>query len=600
MALRPVLIALMLLLAPSLAAHAADEVRVLIDVSGSMKRTDPNNLRAPALRLLVGLLPADSRAGVWTFGQYVNNTVPEGAVDRAWRAQAQRAAGAIHSRGLFTDIGAALDRATRDWQEPDPDTRRSIILLSDGMVDVSKEPGANDRARRRLLKQTLPALQRAGINVHTIALSTEADAALLERLATGTGASFEQTDSAERLQRLFLRLFERAVARDSLPLDDNRFTVDDSISELTLLAFRDPAGEPVRLLPPGGVEYSHQQHPPHVRWHRENGYELVTVDKPAAGEWRLLAQLDPDNRVMIVTDLQLQTSELPNNLLAGEKLPLKASLTEDGKIIDRQEFLEVIALRVEQHGEDGTPPRQWRLSDNGLGHDRRAGDGVFELQLDESLSQGAHRLSVLVDGRTFQRQKNHTVRVYASPLSVERDALPGGEGWRLDLRRAVDWVDAESLRIGANLRLPEGGAEQLDARRQGPEHWQLEVRGLMPGLSYPLTLEVAGRTEDGREFRVQLDTIELRGPAAQDTPAEPPAEPTPDEPHTEENTPEAPDDEGGINWLFVGAVVVVGNLALFGIIGIIVHMLRQRRMAMPSVGEDEEAPEAPSDDGSKD
>ena len=32
------------------------DVRVLIDVSGSMKKNDPKNLRSPALRLLVGLL----------------------------------------------------------------------------------------------------------------------------------------------------------------------------------------------------------------------------------------------------------------------------------------------------------------------------------------------------------------------------------------------------------------------------------------------------------------------------------------------------------------------------------------------------------------
>jgi len=56
------------------------DVRVLIDISGSMKKNDPNNLRRPALRLLVGLLPEDSRAGVWTFGQYVNMQVPLGKV----------------------------------------------------------------------------------------------------------------------------------------------------------------------------------------------------------------------------------------------------------------------------------------------------------------------------------------------------------------------------------------------------------------------------------------------------------------------------------------------------------------------------------------
>ncbi len=65
------------------------DIRILIDVSGSMKKNDPNNLRAPALRLLVGLLPNDAMAGTWTFGKYVNMLVPFRNVNAAWNKQAE-------------------------------------------------------------------------------------------------------------------------------------------------------------------------------------------------------------------------------------------------------------------------------------------------------------------------------------------------------------------------------------------------------------------------------------------------------------------------------------------------------------------------------
>ena len=48
------------------------DVRIIVDISGSMKDTDPDNLRQPAVRLLARLLPEGASAGVWTFGQYVN------------------------------------------------------------------------------------------------------------------------------------------------------------------------------------------------------------------------------------------------------------------------------------------------------------------------------------------------------------------------------------------------------------------------------------------------------------------------------------------------------------------------------------------------
>ena len=43
------------------ATEPVNDVRVMIDISGSMKHNDPHNLRAPALRLLTGLLPKGAR-----------------------------------------------------------------------------------------------------------------------------------------------------------------------------------------------------------------------------------------------------------------------------------------------------------------------------------------------------------------------------------------------------------------------------------------------------------------------------------------------------------------------------------------------------------
>ena len=90
------------------------DVRILIDISGSMKQNDPENLRRPALRLLVGLLPPETRAGVWTFGQYVNMQIPLGQVDPAWKARARKSSASIGSPGQFTHIEQALKRATED------------------------------------------------------------------------------------------------------------------------------------------------------------------------------------------------------------------------------------------------------------------------------------------------------------------------------------------------------------------------------------------------------------------------------------------------------------------------------------------------------
>jgi len=121
------------------AGNQVADVRVLIDISGSMKKSDPDNLRIPATRLIAGLMPEGSRSGVWTFGRYINMLVPVRIVDDEWRELAKEKSALINSAGLYTNIEGVLENASSGWFEYDPNTKRNIILLSDGYVDVSKK-----------------------------------------------------------------------------------------------------------------------------------------------------------------------------------------------------------------------------------------------------------------------------------------------------------------------------------------------------------------------------------------------------------------------------------------------------------------------------
>ncbi|MFQ5488733.1 MAG: VWA domain-containing protein, partial [Gammaproteobacteria bacterium] len=322
---------MLLLLAPGLAttAHGAPtkDIRILIDVSGSMKRNDPDNLRVPALKLITGLLPRDSQAGVWTFGRYVNMLVSHGTVDDAWRSRAMTAAEQLNSHGLYTNLEATLADATWDWSQPaGEEGLRTVILLTDGYVDISPDQQENSASRKRILNEILPRLQRAGVTIHTIALADDADHMLLRQLATASGGRYEKA-SADGLERIFFHLFEEAAEPETLPLVDNTVLVDDSIEELTLLIFHRPAAPPTRLTTPHGIDFGAERLPPNVRWHHEERYDLITIDQPMAGTWRVTADTDPDNRVMVVTDLNVIATRLPENLGLDERYTFLVSLT---------------------------------------------------------------------------------------------------------------------------------------------------------------------------------------------------------------------------------------------------------------------------------
>ena len=145
-----------------LAAEPRYDFRIVIDVSGSMKQSDPQNLRVPALKLMNGLIPTGSRAGVWTFGRYVDMSVKWGAVNDAWRKQADLGADKIHSNALLTNIESALARASVGWNKPDTKTSRILLLLTDGKVDVSKDTAKNEHSRALVLGQEPACAQASG------------------------------------------------------------------------------------------------------------------------------------------------------------------------------------------------------------------------------------------------------------------------------------------------------------------------------------------------------------------------------------------------------------------------------------------------------
>lgn len=538
------------------------DVRVLIDISGSMKHNDPHNLRAPALRLIVGLLPAGAEGGVWTFGQYVNMLVPLDVVDDRWKLKARGASRQINSNGLYTNIEDALKRATWDWNTPDPHVRRSIIMLTDGIVDVSKDAAVDKASRERIVDRILPRLQKAGATIYTIALSSGADASLLKQLAAGTKGWYEQVDDADALEKSFLHMFEKTTRRDTLPLVDNKIKVDDHIQELTLLVFHKDDAEPTRLADPVGKTIGQQGAPDNVQWHHETRYDLITIEKPLPGQWRVLADTDPDNRVMVVTNLKMRTTTLPNHLLMGKKPPLTMSLTQDGATITKEAFLKFVDAKVSQIDVNGSR-KDMPLKDDGKAPDQTANDGVFTAQLGD-LTPGQHEIRVLVDGITFQRESQQIVQVDKTPVvaTIKAQDPDKPDAYTLSVFPRDGLIDTETMTLHATVTDPHGKDAAFDVPKTHPGEWSHAVNAAVTPGVYTVRLKVESRDKDGQTVTYDMDPMTF-GKAPENAPAEtakdapPPAKP--------EKAPEAapaepaqtgPDTQDS-HWALIISVVVI-------------------------------------------
>lgn len=479
------------------------DVRILIDVSGSMKKNDPNNLRAPALRLVLGLLPDDAKAGVWTFAKYVNMLVPIRDVNEAWKVEAERQSNQIHSYGLYTNIEQALNKATASHKLVDPNVRRSVILLSDGLVDVAAGEEVSKTSRQRILDNIVPRLKKAGVAVHTIALSSTADHELLRAVSIATDGWYEQVDTADELQRVFLHLFEKAAQRDTVPLTDNNFKIDDSVSEMTLLVFRSEGTRDTELVLPDLSRLKNDELPGNVRWHHEDNYDLITIDQPLSGDWKIDADLDPDNRVMVVTDLKLQTIDLPNNILIGETFDFEASLTEKDEIIVREDFLTLVDAQMKEENE---------LADEVLTDlNDSLQQGVYRANIGDLFQPGRNDVVVTMSSATFERQRRQSINVVETPFDVQIEQLTdvATRTHRLTLKPDLELIKSENISIAAMLTATDGSEWSYDVMKNLDDDWQLTLADLQAGEDYSLALQIRGETVKGRSLFLQPSPIVL-------------------------------------------------------------------------------------------
>ncbi|HEY3698811.1 MAG TPA: vWA domain-containing protein, partial [Spongiibacteraceae bacterium] len=574
------MLAMSLLVGVSVAAPAATathpDVRVLIDISGSMKQNDPHNLRKPALDLLVRLFPKEAKAGVWTFGENVAVLVPDKNVSEGWRAIARSKAVQITSDSLYTNIPAALERAAENI---DNTYRTSFILLTDGMVDISKSEAENRAARQHLLNDILPRLRSAGVVVHSIALSKSADRELMERLAADTGGLFAVAETADQLKQVFLQAFDAAAPAEQVPLAGNHFLVDSSIEELTALVLHKES-KPVELVSPDNKHHSFANHGDDFKWFQGDGFDLITVTKPYEGEWTAVAELEKGSRITIVSNLSLAASRFSESLFV-DSVPaeITAALKQQGEAIKDPIFLKLVKFGATiQRREDG---KQWTLD---LSADNPTpADGYFHGAMNMLGEPGTYDLAINADGKTFQRSQKQTVAVRENfdVRVAATDSIPPAHSVTLFAQNPA--IDSGASAVTAHIKSSDGKTVD-QAIAVADREWTLTLDSAEQSGRIEVYFDIAGQNTNGEKFNYRSATVAIgqsgnqiiappqKQAAAAETAHEEPkpaAAPAPAHAETKKAEPApaiAPADnkKDWHKWVLYGGLVL-GNLLILGL-----------------------------------
>jgi uncharacterized protein (TIGR03503 family) len=433
--------------------------------------------------------------------------VPVAKVDDVWRAKAKKSSINISSLGLQTNLVGALNDAA--WGlSADSGFQQSIILLTDGKLDMAEAGAANaeqinTQERATLMTQVLDKYRDAGANVHTLALSDLADKDLLQEIALETDGLYSEAQDAESLMKAFLRAFDRAVPAEQVPMEDNTFVIDNSIDEYTALIFKRSNGvKETAILTPSGERWSQMEHPKLVRWHKDVRFDLITIKQPEAGTWIVEADLDPANRVTILSDLVLSVKGIPTTIFPGDKLDIEIKLNNKGAVVDRKEILRLTDMTLTVVTESGLEGSKV-LSDP----ENPPADGIYREGLYRLKEMGQYQVDVIAEGRTFQRKRSFSMTMI-QPVEITHRPDQDKGVYRIEVRGLSDNLDIERSRVIAKIKSPDDNTmiQSVIFDKQALA-WVSEIEASKGPGQYRVDLNVRGVTQSGKNFKVKPEGI---------------------------------------------------------------------------------------------
>ncbi len=374
---------------------------VIMDSSGSMKKTDPKQLRKPAAKLFISLLDSQDKLSVVSFS---SNAWPITFLTQlsteAKRKQALRATDKISHKGMYTNIHSAISKGIEFLKESHQLNRDPIIILmSDGQMDVGNNKKSS-QLKKQIFDDLLPQLIEHKIKIYSIAFTQASDQALLQEIADATNGRYALAESDDVLHKVFSKIFEQTKQPDMLPLSENKFIIDSSINEITIIANKSSENSKIYLQPPTGDKINATFKSKNIKWFVSTSFDMITIKKPQEGEWTILFS-DDDNRAYIVTDIKLRTQFEFNQSSKQPELIIKSWFLHQEETEENKSLLKNmnIALEIE------TPSGNIKTFPVNAANEQ----GIFIAQY-KPTENGIYGASIIAKSRTFQRQQTFSFK----------------------------------------------------------------------------------------------------------------------------------------------------------------------------------------------
>ncbi|MCD8547391.1 MAG: TIGR03503 family protein [Aeromonadaceae bacterium] len=367
-------------------------------------------------------------------------------------------------------------------------------------------------------------------------------------------------------------------APSDIPLLNNRFRIDPKVAEITFFIYREAGTAPAILVQPDGSKLYHFRAPESVRWLSLPDKDLITITHPMPGPWQTIAQVDPRNRIRLVTDLSMALDKLPLRVYSGEQLKVTGRLLEHGKIPTEPFYLsdvgmtmKLLAFAGNEVDPSGEPRLIGRFKDNGRDLDEKPEDGVVTARMDMTgIDGGKYRVVISTGNEIFVRSQFQTLLVYPLPIRVEQSPATNDYGPRLNFYLDEEELLPDSVAIRGSVVGEFDEGEQFVVQGSADPHLAVQLKRPELEGRYTLNMTLFGTTKNGkREVMIKLPPEEfniypLVQPLA--VSAASAAEPLAAEPE--------PEPQGSWLWLWLS----LGGIAILALAAGVLFWLKQRAL----------------------
>ncbi|MCH5138640.1 VWA domain-containing protein [Clostridiaceae bacterium UIB06] len=391
-------------------AQSNMDVIFVLDSSGSMRESDPEEIRTEAIKMFLDMSQIQgNKIGLVA---YSDNIVREHNLDTINSSEDKDRIKNMASNipfGQKTDTGYGLLEATKLLDSGhDKSHNPAIILLSDGKND----PQRNAQESLNDLNSAISVCKSKGYPVYTIGLNYDGtvDKTQLSDISNSTKGKNYITNTAADLPKILTDIYadnSKLKVQDGGSITANGEFQDikvdipnSNVLEANISMLSDKPVE-VKLVDPSGKEVAIPSQ--NAIFTSSKKYSLLKIVKPKEGQWTVKVKGVSGSSINVSYifnyDLQIEANYNPKSPSKGDKINIEAYFSSNGqKISDKELYNNMKAKLIVKSLKDNSV-KEIPLS---------VTEGVFKGEYSLS-GDGKYELKVRVDGNSFYRESTPTV-----------------------------------------------------------------------------------------------------------------------------------------------------------------------------------------------